>query len=277
MKRQNDLVYIILVNHNGGYKLIECVKSLTKINYPNFRILIVDNGSSDFSILGVRMIAEIETILNYSNHLFAKAANQGITHALSRKANWILLLNPDTIVDKNFLTDLVNTAKEHKVKIASPLIFYKNPPNKIWSGGGMIEFPRGDIFHIGLRKEDDYLRNLRVLNRKLEWTTFCCALIHSNVFKKIGLLDEQFKFYTEDTDFCHRARMAGFEILNVSTAKIWHDIPVNPKKRLNRFNLYHRIRGQFLFFKKHAVWYNWISMPFFIIGRVIKFIFRRFR
>ncbi|MDP2208982.1 MAG: glycosyltransferase family 2 protein, partial [Bacteroidota bacterium] len=151
------LVYIIVLTWNGKKDTLECLSSLKGIVYPNYRVLVVDNASVDGTAEQVRtQFPDVELIVNKDNLRFAGGNNVGIEYALSKYADYILLLNNDTTVDKTFIDELVSTAEsDTQIGMVGPKMYYYSNPNRIWYAGGKIEWWKGWISHIGVREIDN--------------------------------------------------------------------------------------------------------------------------
>lgn len=128
-------------------------------------------------------------------------------------------MNNDTIVDEQMLEILHDKANSRTVTI--PKMFYFSNPNTIWYAGGEIDFKLGIIRHIGLDKEDDTNYSAE---RTCSYATGCCVMIHKDVFKKVGFLDESYFMYGEDADYSIRLIKSGIDILLLPDAKLWHKV-----------------------------------------------------
>lgn len=230
-------VAIVIVNYNGEEDTIECLNSINQLVMDDFKLLviIVDNGSlneleiphSEFKI------GELIIIRNQKNSGFAGGNNIGIKYALKQNADFILLLNNDTIIDKNLIKELLKIFEsKEKIGIVAPKIyfakgfeFHKDRYKKeelgkiIWYAGGKMDFQNIIGYHRGVDKIDKGQYD------KIEETDFasgCCMLIRKEVFEKIGLLDERYFLYYEDNDFSQRVKKGGYKIMYTQKAIIWH-------------------------------------------------------
>lgn len=213
--RKHPKVFIVILNYNGLEVLKKCLTSVFKSDYPNFEIIVVDNNSSDDSLEIAKInFSKAIFIKNEANLGFAAGNNMGIKFALERAADFILLLNNDVEVEKNFLTQLIdNVAAKEDIGLSSPIIF-DGETREIWFAGGYIDWWRLKTIHV---------KNIRT--EKLFPTqiiTGCAMLIRAAVFQKIGLLDEDFFLYWEDADFSWRSSQAGFQNMVVSASWIYH-------------------------------------------------------
>ncbi|MBI4708867.1 MAG: glycosyltransferase family 2 protein [Candidatus Portnoybacteria bacterium] len=229
-------IIIIVLNWNGLSDTIECIESLKKIDYQNYEIILVDNGSMDNSVAVLKeKFGDIYLIENRKNLGFAGGNNVGIKYALKNGADFILLLNNDTKVESDFLTKLVKIANnDNKIGIVGPIIFSYDEPEKIYFAGGKVNWSRTRGEHINFEK-----KSISVIPAKagiqtwmpdqvrhdiygVDYITGCCLLIKKEVVEKIGLMSEDYFLYYEDTDWCLRAQRAGYKCVLASQAKIYH-------------------------------------------------------
>lgn len=247
-------VSIIILNWNGKEDTIECLESLKHIRYPNYEILLVDNGSTDGSVECFKeKYPKIEIIENKKNLGFAEGNNVGIRKVMERSTNYILLLNNDTVVDPEFLGELVKVAdSDPKIGIVGAKIYYYEYNGKkdiLNFAGGQINFFKGETYHIGLNNTDkgqyDYLRTVQYIEGS-------CMLIKKDVIRDIGVLDPDYFAYWEETDYCVRTLNKGYSIYYVPNAKIWHKIGASTKKDNNMLYLYLMTRNRILFMRKNA-------------------------
>lgn len=249
-KNPFPLVYIILLNYNGYKDTIECINSLEKISYKNYKIVIVDNASTDGSedILKNEFPHHI-FIQTGSNLGFAGGNNVGIKYALENGADYILLLNNDTVVEPNFLEPLVEYAdKDNKVGIVGGKINYYHNRNKIWSAGGKVNLFTGSTYHFGLNKNNsDYINKFN----KVKFLTGCVQLIKKDLINDIGFLDEDYFLYYEDTDYCTRAVKNGWKLVYIPNSIIYHKVSSSTKKS-SPIQLYYLTRNRMLFISKNS-------------------------
>ena len=239
-------VNIIILNWNGYNDTYELLESLKKISYENYKIILIDNNSSqtDVENLMENSNENIQIVLNNENLGFAGGNNVGIKLSLQQNADYILLINNDTIVEPDFLEILVEKIeKNNRAGIIAPQINFYNNPKRIWSTGGKINKIRGAGFI--------YSNNLRMQNKennvKINFVSGCCMLIKKEVFQKIGLFDENFFLYIEDTDFCYRTKNFGFDICVLPDSKIYHKVNSSTKNNYQTLPLYYATRNRLYF------------------------------
>ena len=223
------LVYCIILNWNGYKVLREALESVRQMTYPNFKVLLVDNGSSDGSPEYLkRVVPGIEIIVNPANLGFAAGNNIGLRRALQMGADHVLLLNNDTTVDVAMLSQLVACAEsEPRIGMVTPKILYYEERNRIWRLGDRIHRWLPVPLSVGRNQMDSgqFSQPLDV-----DYVTFCGVLIKRALLETIGFLDERFFFTYEDADFCYRSRDAGYRIVCQPNACMWHKVSLSAQK-----------------------------------------------
>jgi GT2 family glycosyltransferase len=217
-------VVVIILNWNGLADTLECLESLACLDYPNHKVVVVDNGSVDGSVLVIRgRFPGVTIIENGENLGYAGGNNVGLRYALAQGAEYALLLNNDTVVDPAFLHILVDAAEaDPTVGIVGPTIYYHERPGVIWSAGGAIDWQRGSTRMVGLDERDE--GQFGQVSRTVDFVTGCAILVRRAVLEQAGLLDERFFAYYEESEWCVRASRAGFKIIHIPLAHIWHRI-----------------------------------------------------
>lgn len=225
----NPSVAIIILNWNGKEDTYECLKSVQKLNYSNYQIIIVDNGSEDNSVLFFRQeFPDILMIENGTNLGYAGGNNPAIEMAIDKNFDYVLLLNNDAIVDPQLLNSFVDASKNNPLAgVFGAKIYHLNEPLKIWFAGGKILPNTLDASHEGGGEIDNNGSWEEI--RPIDYACGCALFFKSDVVKTIGLLESKFFLMWEETDFCYRARRAGFECLFVPKALVWHKISASFK------------------------------------------------
>ena len=255
---------IIVVNWNRRDDTLECLESLSKLTYWNFRIILVDNASTDGSAAAVRSrFPDVKIIEADRNLRFAGGNNLGLNDVLTGGDDFALLLNNDTTVDPLCLDHLIEAARsDEHVGLVGPKILYHHRPDVIWFAGGVLKPIWGYVRHLGLRRLDD-----GHFDRRLEVTflTGCCLLIRRQVIEKIGLLDEGFYLYSEDADYCLRASKASYLMIYEPEARIYHKVSQSSGGAYQLAKWRQRYRSLFRFVRKHNPPYTW---PLFAMNLV---------
>lgn len=268
-------VYIITLNWNNEEDTIECIRSLEKISYKNYKIIVVDNGSEEESVLKIKkQYSEICIINNKKNLGFAGGNNIGIKYAINSEADYVLLINNDTTVEENFLSELIDVGEsDKKIGVLGSKICYYNEPKIIWSAGGNVNWLKNKGVHIGLNKID---KGQYDKIKEADYLTGCCLLIKREVIEKIGALSEDYFLYYEDTDFALRAKSAGYKSVYVPSAKIYHKVSRSTKPGSSSYIYYHTRNG-LVMAKRTGSLMNKIILYFYclflFLKQIIKIIF----
>ena len=215
-------VNLFVLNWNGRDLTLDCLSSLEKITYPNVKVYVIDNGSSDNSVTEIQnQFPDFEIIQLPENYGFSRGNNAGF-QLVKQKADFTIFLNNDTVVDPYFVEPLINEMESNStVKQATPKIFYADDLEYIWFGGGKINLWAGWIRHLGIRQKDSTQFSF---NRNVDYATGCCVCMRTEDFESIGMFDESFFMYGEDVDLSLRFRDQGGQILFVPESKIWHKV-----------------------------------------------------
>lgn len=244
-------VFIVIVNWKGWQDTIECLESLLKNDYINFRVVVIDNYSEDESyeklLEWCRGRDRFIIIQTKENLGFAGGNNVGIKYALDNDAEYLLLLNNDTLVTNVFLSSLIKTAKAEDSGITGCKILHHSD-GRIWYLGGKMSWLRGGAYHPGKGRPD---RKIAKKPFEVDFVTGCMMLIKREVFREIGILDESYFLYNEDTDYCLRASRAGIKMVVDPLTIIYH------KERSTDggwkpYHIYYLIRNKLIFMKRYA-------------------------
>lgn len=215
------IVSIIIVNWNGGLVFEECLKSLSEVEKPSWELIVIDNGSTDgsqFLTDKIHLPAPIKLIQNKKNLGFAPANNQGYQEA---KGKYVLLLNNDTRVTPNFLELLTQRMeKDSSIGAVQPKIYLMDTDNLLDNAGSFIT-RIGFLDHWGFMQKDskEYGKEREIFSAK-----GACMLIRKSVVDGIGLFDDDFVSYFEESDFCWRVWSAGWRVLFYPKATIYHKL-----------------------------------------------------
>lgn len=248
------------------------------MTYPNFRIIIVDNGSTD----GSREQLEAEfphvTLVRHTKNLgFTGGVNAGLREARRQQLDWYMALNNDTVVDPEMLTELVNVAEsDQRIGGLNPCIYHMQPSDRIWHARGFYNWWTGTT-------RSDEGRSGSPLSEPAEVTflTGGALMIRAEAAEHVGVLDDRFFIYSEDVDYTTRLRKAGYRTLFVPAAKVWHqehgDINDNAE---SGFRVYWTTRNRLLIMTKHASPVQWLTfLPVFVFwyvgARLVAYLVRR--
>lgn len=265
------LVYIIILTWNRCEDTLMCLASVSQMNYKNFRILLVDNASQDGTAAAVKQtFPQVTILMNEHNLGYAKGCNIGIQYALAHGSDYVFLLNNDTLVDRNTLGNLI-VGIGLDVGMAAPKIYYAHDSTRIWSIGGKCH--PCTLEKIGdARGEIDIGQWSQVLER--DYFVGCALVLSRSLLTTIGLFDERFFMYYEDSDLSLRARKAGFRLLLIPDAQIWHKVAMSSGGIDSPSERYLMARSSVLFFRKHVSGLRWLIVVPYRLGSAIKTMIR---
>ena len=252
-------VVTIILNTNRCEDTLACLKSLEQTTYKNHKVLVLDNYSTDGSIDAIgENFPHVQIVPLQDNFGYAGNNNVGIEMALKQGADWVFILNEDTIVDSDCISLLVaNGESNMQIGMLGPMVYHYNEENVIQSAGGkMSKF--WDGYHLGQNEID---QGQFVQPHNVDWISGCAIMVRQTLIENIGMIDEDFFYYWEETEWCLRVREAGWEIQHVPAAKIWHkgvQRNYSPKPIVTYYNT----RNHLFMLSKHkapiAAWlYNW--------------------
>ncbi len=242
-------VVVITVNLNGEKDTEECVQSILQQNYEDFSLLIVDNGSKkeSFEYLQKRF-PEINIIRLEKNLGFTGGYNKGIEFAKESGAKYAVLLNNDTKVDKNWLSELVKEAeKDSKVVIVGSKSYFMDEPNVIQSAGLGYE-PKGASFFDRGRGEKDNGQLDKV--EEVVAVSGVSMLISLSLPEEFIYFDKDFFAYCEDVEICLRAKRAGYKIIYNPKSILWHKVSITSNK-IEGLKVYYGVRNRLKVLKKY--------------------------
>jgi hypothetical protein len=259
-------VDVIVLAWNRRQDTLDCLESLSRLTYPNYRVIVVDNCSSDNTVeLIAIQYPTVELIINNHNLGFSGGFNVGLRYALRRGTDFMLILNNDTISAPNLLDELIRHAEPQSVGMVAPKIYYYDEPTRIWSVGGDCNPITLEMTHRG-NGQSDRGQWEHVIKR--DFLVGCALLMKRSMLEEIGLFDTGFyPAYYEDADFCLRARRAGFQLLLAPQAKLWHKVAMasggigSPQER------YLMARQSVRYFRKYVRGWRWlIVLPYRLVS-----------
>ena len=265
MKNSNKYL-IILINYNNTEDTIECVDSLYQSGINSKSILIIDNGSENDTInILKKNYPGIEIIWNKENIGFSAANNIGIKKAISNGFTYAILLNNDTIVTPNAISELINIMdKFQDVALGTGQIRMYPEGKKIWYAGGKLINWRGLAAHIFFNRKVEEIK-LLLIPQYVTFISGCYLCIRMSATTKLGLLDERFFIYLEDIEYSARAVKKGCKLLYIPTSVIYHKWIGGTK--LQNKSLYYAIRNRYLLIN---ISFNGIAKVYFSIVLVVK-------
>jgi len=221
-------VTIIVLNWNGLSDTLECLKSLSQLDYHCYDVAVVDNASTDGSVPAIRTRYPDAVVLETGENLgYTGGNNVGIQYALDRGADYVFLLNNDTVVDSKIVEKLVAFAESNPAAgIIGPKQYFFDRPNVIAGTGSVVDWQRGTIRHLRREEVESDDRPLDSdVPRRVDFMDGCAVCVRRRFIEEVGMLDERYHLGGyEDADWGMRATMRGYQVWNVPEARIWHKI-----------------------------------------------------
>jgi GT2 family glycosyltransferase len=257
-----NLTYAITLNWNRREDTLACLNSLAQQTLPNLRLLLIDNHSNDGTPKAVsRQFPQAELIVNPKNLGFAAGFNAGLRRALKAGADQVFILNNDTTLAFDCLERLQGQLRPD-VGILAPMIYYAHDPQRIWALGGATQPLLLEKHDPWAGKEDpgdlpDVL--------ECDFVTGCGMFFPRRTLELVGLFDEGFWMYYEDSDLCLRVRRAGLRILAAPQAHMWHKVASSSGGSNSPNERYWMARSSVRYFRKHA---HGIQIPAILAWRM---------
>ncbi|SRR6266542_1201653 len=209
-------VFIIILNWNGLSDTLECLESITKLDYPHRHAVVVDNGSGDGSQAEIKAsYPEFTLIENGRNLGYTGGNNVGIRYALAQGADYVWLLNNDVVVESDCLSQLVFQAeRDQRLGLISPITYDYHARERVQFQGVLANMSRKSV------DAPDPLSGQPITDNPLLWGT--ALFVRASVVKRIGYLDDRYFAYHEDLDYSLRAIKAGYRTTVSTTAVVYH-------------------------------------------------------
>jgi GT2 family glycosyltransferase len=237
------LVYVIVLNFNNWTDTAECLDSLMVLDYTNYRLLVVDNGSSELpSRDSTAHLPSLVFLWNFENLGFSRGNNRGIRYALQQGADYVWLLNNDTRVEPRSLKVMIETAEQdpHVGAVGSILLKEHGERTIEAWGGGQVNLLSGLPSHLQGKASG-----------RLDYLCGASLLLRREALEDVGALDEGFFLYWEDTDLCFRLRAHGWKLAVAETASITHKRSSSSVFQSTLYD-YHFTASSIRFFRRHA-------------------------
>lgn len=243
-------VGIFICNYNKREFVINCVKSLLDQTFKDFDLFVVDNASIDDSVEKLReAYGDKITIIENSENLGGSGGfNTGIKRGYDDGYEYIMLVDNDTVFDKNAVFELYKFLTENKdVGMVGAKIYQMQKPEYIQAMGGIIDWKNYDVQSVYKDlKDSDELENIV----DVDYLAACALMTRREVVEKIGMLDESCFIYYDDTEWGYRCKLNGYRCCAISSAKVWHNCSFAASKT-NKGLIYYNIRNGLNFFSKY--------------------------
>jgi GT2 family glycosyltransferase len=275
---------IIILTYNSENYIIPCIKSVLTAASRNVIVIIVDNNSTDTTVhLIQQYFPRLHIIQNKKNLGYAGGNNVGIRYFMKQKKDYVLLLNPDTTVEKTLIESLITVfGADKKIGVAGPMIMYLNDKEKIWYAGGYFNkylcytrhpfmnktIGKWRIAKAGAKRRsrlettsgseefrantNNKLQNIK--SGKTSFVTGACMMVRMDVFKKVGLLPEEYFLYYEDVFFCQFVKRAAYYCYFLAQPLVYHQVSastgVSGKNDFTDFKAYYFARNPTLYIRR---------------------------
>ena len=253
-----ETIYIIIVNFNGFVDTCECIESIHTCRDKNIRIIVVDNASRvDEGEIIKKKYDDVIVLKSESNLGFSGGNNIGIRYAIEAGADYLLLLNNDTVVDRLFFEELYKNRS--KSSVLTGIMYYYDIPDEVAFFSGVVDRNTGNSI---MWKEI----------KSISCNTFitgACMFMHRGVIEKVGMLDEEYFMYCEDTDFCIRLIQNGYDLKTIEEAKYWHKIG-RASSNESTFSNYYVSRNRIICIKKNRSYFNGSALIYTVLTRLIR-------
>jgi GT2 family glycosyltransferase len=245
---ESPLVVTVILNTNRRDDTLAVLDSISRSDYPNHRVIVLDNASSDGTEQAIRASFPAASILLLERNLgYAGNNNLGIEAALKQGADWVFVLNEDTLLAPDCISSLVEAgSKQNRIGIVGPMVYHNDEPDIIQSAGGQLS----DTWRAWHRGQNEPDRGQFPTVQQVDWISGCAIMVRRAVIEQLGALDSRFFYYWEETEWCLRASRHGWTILHVPQAKLWHK-GVQRDYRPGPSVTYYSTRNHFLLLAKH--------------------------
>jgi len=214
------LVVCVVLNSSRRDDTLACLASIRAGAYRKHRTIVLDCLSTDGSVSAIRAaFPEVQVVELAQNLGYAGNNNVGLGLALERQADWVFVLNEDTVLAPDCLSRLIEVGEsDAAIGVVGPMVYHHDEPEVIQSAGGRLS-RRWEGSHFGQNEPDV---GQFPAPRGVDWISGCAILLRRAAIEQVGLLDERFFYYWEETEWCLRAGRAGWRIVHVPAARLWH-------------------------------------------------------
>ena len=244
---------IVVVHWEQEALTSDCLSSLKKIPRTDLEIILVDNGSRDGS--GQRLadtFPHVVFIGTEENNGYAAGVNEGIRVSLQRGADYIFIMNNDTIVDPgivNCFLGFMEDPESSGVGICVPKIYYHDRPGIIWYAGGECDPTNGLCRHWNIGSKDEHIHEEPA---EITFANGCSMFIKREVIERVGYFDEHYFHTGEDADYSIRTMRAGYRLIYIPKARLWHRARASTKGSGGGKNyIYYEYRNRMILWSRH--------------------------
>jgi GT2 family glycosyltransferase len=260
----NPKVFVLTLNWNGKSWLGDCLSSVLAMDYPNFKVVVIDNGSTDESVEFVKeLFPSVHLVLNGKNLGYARGFNRGLEYAYAQGTDYFLIMNNDTIIDKHALSALVETAlTQEKAGFVTGKVYFYDQPDTFQTVGKKEHPILWNGPHIGAGEKD------KEQYEKVEERIFLddvFTLVSKQLYEEVGGYDSQFFLEAEEYDWQARAKKMGWRFYYTPRAKLWHRVSMSMGGRGNVIAHYFDIRNTIIVMILHAGLFRFLRFYFWTV------------
>jgi GT2 family glycosyltransferase len=273
---------LVTVTFNSEKVIQGFINSVNSQNYSNYCLYVVDNNSKDNTLKEIDESANKEKTVIIKNNFnigVAGGNNQGILKALEDGCEYVVLINNDTEFEPDLICKLLEASQKLRYSIVVPKMMYYNEPEVIWFAGGYFKRLEGySSYHIGIGEKDCG----QYRNREITYAPTCCALVHCSVFDDVGLMDEKYFVYYDDTDFWYRVMKHGkHKMLYVNDVTFYHKVGSLTKSKngthsnfkFSNFSIEYKIRNKVYYLRKQKSVRSFLNIIWFWFRMNLRFMF----
>lgn len=265
---------LVTVLYNSVDVLEGFFKSLATQTYKNWHLEVIDNSPDDTSMIRAQQLAiqydinSVNFVRNPDNFGVAKGNNQGIQNCLALSCDYVILLNNDIEFDDVLLLEkIVSEIDRNGYEILVPKIYYFDT-GKLWYGGGLIEEFSGKVQHFGDGEADSQKYSNDCFTG---YAPTCFMVIKVSIFKSVGMMDERYFVYSDDTDFVLRCLRAGVKLRYLGKLTLRHKVSFSTGGDESDFSIYYGNRNRLFFIRKNSLnLIKYVAITWFLSTRLIR-------
>ncbi len=266
------LLITVILNTNRRDDTLECLASLARNDYPNHDVMVLDNHSTDGSVEAIQTsFPQVSIVQLEENKGYAGNNNVGIQKALDKHADWVFVLNEDTVLAPDCLSKMIEVGEnDPEIGIVGPLVYHYDESDFIQTAGGVL----GRYWESQHLAADELDQGQYQAPRVVDWISGCGILVRRSVIEEVGMIDERYFYYWEETEWCLRAGLNGWKVVNVPDAKMWHK-GVQRNHQPKPSVTYYATRNRLLTISKHhaplRIWiHTWAQLLRTLISWSVK-------
>lgn len=256
------LVYIVILNWNNPGDTLLCLESVHDLDYGRHRVLVVDNASTDDSVLRIKEAwPTVELLETASNLGYAEGNNAGIRYALARNTDYVLILNNDVTVASDMLSALVEVLRLHpEVGMVGPKLYCTDPRSDLFATGSFIDWWTGSLKHRQMFVPEQNQALVSLESEPVDFLIGCALLIRREAIDCVGGFNSAYFLNYEDVEIAIRLREHGYQTWYVPTANAWHKISAT-LGQASTANTYYMTRNALLFFSTNGrLFFRWLPV-----------------